>query len=510
MFPPSECPCCSYPLLCYVRHGKPFWFCNRCFREMPYGMGKSLAEVEAEIISPVNAPIVLAQPLEPSKQNSNGKPDRSLEEQLIQLQKKQEKLELLQEGFLSTTSHELRTPLSNMWLSIQMLELTLKQVGLLADDQKMMDTKPAGIAHFLKVLKEECKKEIGLINDLLTLQELEAGTQALSPITLPLQGLIAQIIQTYETQALKRQHHFQVDIPSDLPLLSIDFGMVDRLLRELLNNACKFTPTGDTISVIASARRGWIQIRVSNSGVEIPATELERIFDKFYRLSSSDPWKHREIGLGLALAKQMVTYLEGSIWAESSPGQTCFVVELPCQESHEVTQVDMLLGYVAYYVSRGRAIISPVRGPILFDQTVYQYWGYTSDFLHFWRGLQQQRDFDEFYLEDDIATFGEFLHKGRTVQECVRCRLPVPSVEQGTYNSGCPCDQRFFLEQAPPHPTPQIIEAERKVTCVVVIGSLPSDAEILESWFRDNELDVTFVAKLEPMPEQITAQAIDL
>ncbi|MGA7936375.1 MAG: hypothetical protein WCA35_22665, partial [Kovacikia sp.] len=177
---------------------------------------------------------------------------------------------------------------------------------------------------------------------------------------------------------------------------------------------------------------------------------------------------------------------------------------------HEVTQLDLLLGYVAYYVSRGRAIISPVRGPILFDQTVYQYWGYTSAFLYFWRGLQQQRDFDEFYLEGDIATFGEFLHKGRTVQECVRCRLPVPSVDQGVYNSGCPCDQRFFREQSLPHPMPQTIEAERKITHVVVIGSLPSDAEILKSWFRDNELDVTFVAKLEPMPEQITAQAIDL
>jgi signal transduction histidine kinase len=504
MFPPSECPYCSYPLLCHVRQGKPYWFCNRCRQETSYGIDPSSVSADLE-----SAKTHLNR-FEPLAQSDEKHGDREIQEQITLLQKKQEKLLLLKEDFLNTMSHELRTPLSNMRLSIQMLELMLRYSGLLVVDQKNSGLQPAGIVHFMDILEEECEKEIRLINDLLTLQQLEAETQPLLPIAVSLQSWIPQIIETFERQASNHQLRFQIGIPADLPTLAIDFEMLDRLFKELLNNACKFTPVGETIAVTASTRIGWIQLRISNSGIEIPADELDHVFDKFYRIPNDDPWKHAGTGLGLSLAKQLVTYLSGSIWAESSSGQTCFVVELPCQESQEPTQLDLLLGYVAYYVSRGRTIVSPTHGAFPFNGTVYQYWGYHNDFLHFWRSLHQRWDFHQLYLEGDIFNFGHFLQQGCTIQECARCRLPIQLAEQGVYNAGCPCDQRFFLGKSSSEQCPKIAAAAEKITRVVVIGNLPADAATLKDWFSHNQFEITFLAQPEPMPAQILAQAIDL
>jgi len=77
------------------------------------------------------------------------------------------------------------------------------------------------------------------------------------------------------------------------------------------------------------AKAETIQISVTNSGVEIPASELPHVFEKFYRVPSADPWKQGGTGLGLSLAKKRTEYLGGRIWVESASGRTCFTVELP-------------------------------------------------------------------------------------------------------------------------------------------------------------------------------------
>lgn len=76
-----------------------------------------------------------------------------------------------------------------------------------------------------------------------------------------------------------------------------------------------------------------MQLQVSNSGVEIPASELSRVFDKFYRVPSSDPWKQGGTGLGLALVQKLTEYLGGCISVESASSQTCFTVKLPLLNS---------------------------------------------------------------------------------------------------------------------------------------------------------------------------------
>ena len=112
------------------------------------------------------------------------------------------------------------------------------------------------------------------------------------------------------------------------------------MLAELLHNACKYTPAAGKIVIKAETLHETslqtpttlpktIQISVSNSGVEIPASEIPRIFDKFYRIRAHDVWNQGGTGLGLALVQQLVIRLGGKIFVNSSKGQTCFTVELP-------------------------------------------------------------------------------------------------------------------------------------------------------------------------------------
>jgi signal transduction histidine kinase len=97
----------------------------------------------------------------------------------------------------------------------------------------------------------------------------------------------------------------------------------------LLNNACKYTPEQEQITVRVDAIATGISIQVTNTGIEIPASELPRVFDKFYRVPSADPWKQGGTGLGLALVQKLVDHLGGAIAVASEAGQTQFTLTLP-------------------------------------------------------------------------------------------------------------------------------------------------------------------------------------
>jgi PAS domain S-box-containing protein len=233
-----------------------------------------------------------------------------------------EKLNQLKDDFLSTVSHELRTPISNMKMSIRMLEIALNQQGLLGH----LDAKAI---RYLQILRDECEREINLINDLLDLQRLEAGVRPLEVEFMLLQTWLPRIVEPFRQRALAQQQNFHLDLAPDLPPLLSERSSLSRLLTELLHNACKYTPVGEQIVLAARAEDGQMQLRVSNSGVEIPASELPRIFDKFYRVSMTDPWQQGGTGLGLALVKKLTAHLGGKLQVESASLLTTFILDLP-------------------------------------------------------------------------------------------------------------------------------------------------------------------------------------
>ncbi len=240
--------------------------------------------------------------------------------------KELEDLNRLKDEFLSTVSHELRTPMSNMKMAIRMLDITIKQILHVNTEENPTLQR---IDHYLVILRKECEREIQLINDLLDLQRLEAQSQPRQGETIALKEWVLTRLQLFEDRVKSREQQLILDLPDHLPSLTIDGDNLDRILSELVNNACKYTPPGGEIWVIAGVKGEQLQLTVRNSGVEIPPEEQDKIFQKFYRIASNDPWKQGGTGLGLALVKGMMEHLGGTIEVSSAHQQTCFTLTFP-------------------------------------------------------------------------------------------------------------------------------------------------------------------------------------
>jgi len=233
-----------------------------------------------------------------------------------------QKLNQLKDDFLCNISHELRTPISAIKMAVQMLQVAINSESELQEKNKK-------IAKYLSILQSECEQEIKLINDLLTLQEIEGGEKNLDLSDIDLLTWLPPVVAQFQEPTSKMQQALYLDLPANLPILVSHAFSVERIVTELLTNACKYTPANEQIHVALSASSTHIQLSVTNSGIEIPTSELERIFDKFYRIPTSDRWKHRGTGLGLALVKKLVEHIGGLIRVEATAGKTCFTVELP-------------------------------------------------------------------------------------------------------------------------------------------------------------------------------------
>ncbi|MBD2059576.1 PAS domain S-box protein [Oculatella sp. FACHB-28] len=201
---------------------------------------------------------------------------KQAEATLRQQAQRERALNELKDDFLSTVSHELRTPITNIKMATQMLDVVLGRLHL--EDER--------VAQYLKILQEQCTQEMNLLNTLLDLQSLEARTQALQLTAIGLQDWVPDVAKSFETRIQSQKQSLSVNIPADLPNLISDESSLKRILAELLNNACKYTPPGEKIVVIAEVCDSTLQLRVCNSGVEIPEVDLPRIFNKFYRVTT--------------------------------------------------------------------------------------------------------------------------------------------------------------------------------------------------------------------------------
>ncbi|WP_017652617.1 GAF domain-containing sensor histidine kinase [Fortiea contorta] len=228
----------------------------------------------------------------------------------------------LKDEFLSNMSDRLRYPLTNMLMSIRNLRLP----GI-APERQM---------RYLDILEQECTKEINLINDLLTLQKLESQPQApqFKPIDLNLriQDLAAACSQKLTDKGLS----INLDLPSEPLKLQTEVESFDRILQELLTNACKYSEP-DTIVYLQAIHQvdrliDQVIIKVINTGRGISEAEATYIFDKFRR--GRGRWTPGT-GLGLALAKSLVQHLNGAIAVESVQipnselSEICFTLTLP-------------------------------------------------------------------------------------------------------------------------------------------------------------------------------------
>lgn len=247
-----------------------------------------------------------------------------------------ESLNRLKEEFLSMVSHELRTPLTNMKMAIQMLGISLHQEQNFLAQMAKPAAERSKTARYFEILDKECDREINLINNFLDLQRLDSSAKPWVLETIQVQQWLWRVVELFKARNSNScKQKLRLSIAPNLPPIACDPYSLERILIELLTNACKFSPPDAEITISAQQKGDSIQFQVINSGVEIPSSELSRIFEKFYRIPSNDPWKQGGTGLGLALVQKLTKHLGGTIEVESGSNRTCFAIQLALNSERE-------------------------------------------------------------------------------------------------------------------------------------------------------------------------------
>lgn len=233
------------------------------------------------------------------------------QKQVIKLQE----LNQLKEDFIHTVSHELRTPLTSMKMALTLL-------GIHKDNPEKVQT-------YLDILTSEWNRELALVNELLELQAIESGTRAYSLSSLDIQSWLPALVQSFELRCAEHSQMFRLDIDPEINIWVTDQHLLGRILLELLNNACKYTPSDQSIRLTLRPIQTGIQIEVTNTGVTISPEHQTKIFEKFHRLPHLDVFNQGGTGLGLPLVQKVVELLGGEISLHSAANVTTFRIQLP-------------------------------------------------------------------------------------------------------------------------------------------------------------------------------------
>jgi signal transduction histidine kinase len=242
-------------------------------------------------------------------------------EQLEQAFGRQQALEAGRRELITAVSHDLRTPLAT----------TRAMVEALADH---VVTDPADVQRYLGLILQETHHLSRLIDDLSELSQIDSGALRLRCLSIDLAELVSETVAAYEAPASERAIQLEEALNGlDSTRVEADPEQLQRVLRNLLDNALRHTPSGGLVRVEGHLDTTVVEVSVSDSGPGVPREELERIFDRFYR---GEPSRHRDdgggSGLGLAIARGLVQAHHGRIWAEPSPlGGVAVRVSLPFQ-----------------------------------------------------------------------------------------------------------------------------------------------------------------------------------
>ncbi|MBL8132789.1 MAG: PAS domain-containing protein [Anaerolineae bacterium] len=230
---------------------------------------------------------------------------------------------------VANISHELRTPIANIRLIIESL----------FHEQDRPKRKQSTSA--LKAIARETDSLIWLVQELLDLSMIESGQAILRMVDQSIYQLVADAIERLDEQSVTRQITFVNQVPPEIQVLA-DGDHVRRVLVNLLHNALKWSPTGESVFVRAEIDGDAVITSVIDNGPGVPEAHRERIFERFYQVDPSRSGKEGT-GLGLAICRHVVEAHEGRIWVESNPDRTdglggCFRFTLPLGESVQPAQ----------------------------------------------------------------------------------------------------------------------------------------------------------------------------
>ena len=234
-------------------------------------------------------------------------------------------IERLKAQFVSSISHELRTPLHAIRLFLYNL---VQNYDTLPDAKKKQ---------FIRIVSEQVNTLHYLIEQLLILSRLDAGRLKPYRIKSDLRDVTSRVMSEMAQLAREKNIHLVIQLPRSRPVFAvIDEQQVSQVLRNLADNAIKYTPSGGRVTVrVKRSAKGHAVVEVSDTGPGIPHQDMERLFERFYR-GEADNGSVPGTGLGLAIAKELVLLNRGDIQVESEVGKgSTFIVTFPASDQDE-------------------------------------------------------------------------------------------------------------------------------------------------------------------------------
>ncbi len=271
---------------------------------------------------------------------------RSLEQEIAQytqtLETANEELQQLgrmKDEFISTVSHELRTPLTSIKGSAEIL-LTYDD----ADRETQME--------FLRIINKECDRLTRLVTDVLDLSRKESRQMSWVWEEADLPEIVAAAVDGTQSLLMQKDLYIKVDLDYGLPRLWNDRDRLVQVVTDLLSNSIKFTPRGGKIWINAKNLKATssdglgdkLEICVSDTGIGIPESEYENIFQKFTQVGEKLSDKPTGTGLGLPICKEIVEFFGGEIWVKSTPGKgSSFYFTVPVNAKERVREPETKL-----------------------------------------------------------------------------------------------------------------------------------------------------------------------
>ena len=235
----------------------------------------------------------------------------------------QQKEEQERKEFVSNVSHELRTPLTSVKSYVEALS-----------DGAWQDKEIA--PQFLKVVQDETERMIRMINDLLSLSRMDAGTTKLNLEYVNINELFNYILNRFdmiikkEEDPKKKKYTIERFFTKKDLWVEIDTDKFTQVIDNIMNNAIKYSPDGGVITARLLETHNHVIMSISDQGLGIPRKDLSHIFDRFFRVDKARSRKQGGTGLGLAISKEVVNMLGGQIWVDSVEGKgSTFYISLP-------------------------------------------------------------------------------------------------------------------------------------------------------------------------------------
>lgn len=234
-----------------------------------------------------------------------------------------EKLDKARKEFVANVSHELRTPLTTVKSYTETL------ADSVADDSFDKDM----FTSFLKVIESETNRMTRLVKDLLLLSSLghHLGEESFDKIDIAF--LTSNIVEKLQHYAKEKNQSLVYEPVNALPLFNGNSDRIEQVITNIITNAIKYTPQDGSIVVTTMHMFDSITIKIKDTGIGIPAKDLEHIFERFYRVDKARSREMGGTGLGLAIAKEIVEAHKGSISIKSTPGAgTEVMIKLPAKK----------------------------------------------------------------------------------------------------------------------------------------------------------------------------------